>query len=461
MEELLIEKSENCVHVQYRDVLRDRNEFVQVVYSHWHYGGFWGYTITRALQVLSVGLVLGLLFVLAIFVDWPVLMIVTELTDAVHASAPNLSITIFLSMALLAWVGWVIKEVVCVYTMWRVHCVLLHIFTDVDLELDMMSWEDIVDQVSQFLGMQPQEFTTRMLRQKQFMTALARSDHLTVNCGSLRINMLSYPLVWALYVSFLPLLDDAPHVHDNSSVFSKRAVLLGILGLVLSPCVFVIVVVYYICRYGEHLRHQPGWMSSRHWSLYANLYLRKSEDTNHALRERLDAVEPVANKYCQTRYSTITFRCIEPLRDAMLQFAMFCFSMGTVLILALALFDDDVLVRQTLFGRALLWWLGILAGGIGVCRMLQRDTPEVHNPAMVLQEMASDLGIQAEFLRVNFSSLYEYRLLGFLWEMASVVLAPLFLLFVVRGRASNMLSFLHYNCVYVQGIGCVKKWVHQ
>lgn len=451
MEELLIERNESCVYVQYRDVLRERNEFVQVVYTHWHYGGFWGYIITRALQLLSVGLVLLLLALLALFVDWSALMNVTELTDAVHWSGRHNSLTIVLfSMALFAWLAWLVKEAMCAYTVWRVHCVLLHIFPE-DLK-DTKGWTEIVDDVSHFLHMQPQEFTTRLLRQKHFMTALVRSDHLMLEWGRVRVNMLSYPLVWALHVSFLPLLDDPPCVESNSksSVFSKRALLLGVLGLVLSPCVLVVVVVYYICRYGEHLRHQPGWVSSRHWSLYATLYLRHPEDTNHALRERLDAVAPMAEKYCQSKHSTIV--------AAALQFAAFCFSMGTVLILALALFDDDVLVRQTFFGRALLWWLGIMASGVGLCRVLQRNTPEVHQPVLLLQDIASQLrmGSGQELLRVHFSTFYEYRAIGFAWELASVVLAPLFLLFVVRGRAEAMLSFLHNRCEYVEGIGCVK-----
>lgn len=192
METLLIERPEPDLHLLYRDVLRDANAFSQLVYLYWHHGGFAGYAITRTLQVASVALVLGLLALLALFVDYSQLLAVQELTDAVHWTAPHGLTVALLVTAGAAWAAWAAHEAWAIRTMADVHAVLSEVCMGVPVR--QLAWGDVVAAVAPFLRMPNTEFTTRLLRHKQFMTALARGDHFMLDVGAVRVNMLSHPL---------------------------------------------------------------------------------------------------------------------------------------------------------------------------------------------------------------------------------------------------------------------------
>lgn len=451
MEELLLQRDAGA-EGRFRDVLTNRNALARRVYQHWRHGGFVGYACTHAALAASLALVLALLTLSTAAVDWARLTAVTELTDAVHWARPHPATLALLALMWAAWAAWGVLHAVEARHLWRVHCLVA---ADIlPRPVHHYTWDEVAAAVAGFLAISVPDFETHLLREHQFETALVRADFFMLDAGAGRVNMLSHALLWAFGFAAAPLLDGPPTDTDlKAAILARRCAVLGAVGLALAPVLLPVVVVYYACRYAAHLRHQPGFVSSRHWSLHATLFLRRYTDTPHALRARLAGAAAAAEQYCQGRHTTAA--------AAALQFAKFVCSTGVVLILALAAVDDDALTRQTLAGRALLWWLGMLAGGFGVCTLLQRDAPEAAQPAVLLHDLAVQLGAQTEYLRTHMGALYEYRALGFAWELASVVLAPLFLLTAVRARAPHMLAFLHGHAEYVYGAGCVWRHVHR
>jgi len=130
-----------------------------------------------------------------------------------------------------------------------------------------------------------------------------------------------------------------------------------------------------------------------------------------------------------------------------------------VLILGLALVDDDLLLHKTFLGRVLMWWLALAASGVAACRMMDPSDQSAgmrqHNVPQLVTELATHLQVHPEHVRCHMRSYYEHRVAGFLWELASVVLAPLLFLCMLRGRCDHIVAFVRAHSRVEFGMGRV------
>eukprot|EP00204_Picochlorum_oklahomense_P001958 CAMPEP_0118800670 /NCGR_PEP_ID=MMETSP1161-20130426/2480_1 /TAXON_ID=249345 /ORGANISM="Picochlorum oklahomensis, Strain CCMP2329" /LENGTH=355 /DNA_ID=CAMNT_0006728517 /DNA_START=255 /DNA_END=1322 /DNA_ORIENTATION=- len=144
-----------------------------------------------------------------------------------------------------------------------------------------------------------------------------------------------------------------------------------------------------------------------------------------------------------------------------------CYIAGSfaALLMALTLFEDDLLEVDFMSGKQTVWWLAVLGVVLAVFRPMVVDKSTTSfDPELALLELAAHthhyprhwsgkahtLDVQEEI-----EAMFRYRAAIFLEELASVILTPILLWRVLPTSASEIVAFLQSNTTYVPGLGDV------
>lgn len=424
------------------------DDWLRWMYQYYCARGWRPGVLAQITQVVIMALVVGFFFVLACAVDYRALARVDDLADALRWSVPHIAVVAMLLAATGAVAARVVMAVYTVRAYLAVR-VLLRRVPIADHELAALPWHAVLERVFPFYGeLQGHDtaltipaMAARLLRHDHFFMLMARQTSL---CDWGGHSLISRPFLWGFALVIRPLLEQPLDV--PAGVLRARSRVVGLLGLVCAPVTVVLVAIYYACRYGDHIHKRPNFLGSRHWSLHAQWLCRAWHEPMHATRARLAATCADAQRYMDAARSQ--------LWDAPVQLGLFVCSSAVVAILALALLDDDAL-SKTLWGRLVVWWLGVAGAGVALFRALEVGDPTHVNAPKVLNEVATATTLRANDLAANFGAYFEYRVVGFVWEVANVVLTPLFLLFVLPARVDNLLDFIKHNAVKEYGLGWV------
>lgn len=226
----------------------------------------------------------------------------------------------------------------------------------------------------------------------------------------------------------------------------KSFVIVGLLGLLLSPFIFLILITYFILRYGEELRNKPNSLGFQAWSRYAHWKFREFNEFPHDLEDRLNmAVSPATSYVNQfTSYKIILLA----------RFSLFLCGSIVVSILLSSFFVPSILENDIFLNRNGLWWLAVCGSILAICRAFIPDDDFVFQPEHYFDQVSS----QTHYLPPNwqencrspavlseFNSLFEYRLYTILLECFSILFVPLIFLFSLPGCAEEAVLFMYEN----------------
>ncbi|KAK3109387.1 autophagy protein atg9, partial [Teratosphaeriaceae sp. CCFEE 6253] len=133
-------------------------------------------------------------------------------------------------------------------------------------------------------------------------------------------------------------------------------------------------------------------------------------------------------------------------------------------VLALAtLFDPELFLGfEVTPGRTAVFWLTIMVGVFGVAQGSLPDDDEVHDPVLHLKAVLYFTHyipnhwkdrLHSTEVRSEFSALYQMKVLIFVEEILSLIVAPWILLRNAGQRSERIVDFFREQTVHVDGIG--------
>eukprot|EP01087_Luapelamoeba_hula_P009645 TRINITY_DN250_c0_g3_i2.p1 TRINITY_DN250_c0_g3~~TRINITY_DN250_c0_g3_i2.p1 ORF type:complete len:488 (+),score=30.80 TRINITY_DN250_c0_g3_i2:521-1984(+) len=256
------------------------------------------------------------------------------------------------------------------------------------------------------------------------------------------------------------LSPDVLHPDKKEAVAARlrwRFRALGVLSLIFCPFVLAFLLLYLFFRYGEEIKNRPSnTLGSRQWSPLAKWKFREFNELPHAFEARMTGSEDVAEHYV-TQFQSHVLTILARLGSFVLG------SIVAVLIVA-AIVDDDILTTSHIFHKSLLWYLGMFGTGLALLRGLIPKEGEVVNPKLNLDAVVTHthykpdnwVGEEGTWkVLAEFCELYEYKALVFLRELASILLAPLILIFSLGSYQvpRDIVDFFQNATTNVEGIG--------
>ncbi|KAF9618257.1 hypothetical protein IFM89_000892 [Coptis chinensis] len=242
---------------------------------------------------------------------------------------------------------------------------------------------------------------------------------------------------------------------SNPSLLKKRLMAVGLGMLLLSPFIFIFMLVYLFLRHAEQFYNHPSTASSRRWSNLSKWMFREFNEVDHLFKHRINSSIPHASDYLKQFPS--------PIVTIIAKFITFV-SGGFAAILIIIAFLEESLLEGQIYGRNLLWYAAVFGTVTAISRAVVTDELQVLDPEGAMSLVVRHTHYMpkrwrcnenSDVIRADFETLFQYTGMMLLEEMASILLTPYLLLFVVPTRVGDILQFISDFTVDVEGVGHV------
>lgn len=381
--------------------------------------------------------------------------------------------------------------------LFRMHDFFHHVLGISDDDIQTVSWVRVVEglvgiqnaniataapssQAKKYLNnqtdyRQPQQKLTaetianRLMRQANYLVALYNKDILdfTLPIPFLGTRQFySKSLEWALDVtltnfifteqgSIRPFCLEVKHRSELIDALRVRLRFAAVISVVVAPFNILRFCIIFFFRYYTEFTKNPSKASARTFTPFAEWKIREFNELDHLFTKRLRQAYPFANDYLK-----------QFPKDKMDQFCRFiAFVSGAVAaVLALAtLFDPELFLGfEVTPGRTAVFWLTLTGIIFGIANGALPDESEVYDPVMHLREVLLYTHympahwknrLHSNEVRSEFSAMYQMKVLIFIDEILSLIVAPIILWRNAETRCERIVDFFREQTVHVEGIG--------
>ncbi|CZT14102.1 related to Autophagy-related protein 9 [Ramularia collo-cygni] len=227
-------------------------------------------------------------------------------------------------------------------------------------------------------------------------------------------------------------------------------------SVVLSPFNIIRFCLLYFLRYYTEFTRNPSKASARSFTPFAEWKMRQLNELQHLFDRRLKQAYPFANDYLKQFPKDKT--------DQICRFVAFISgSFAAVLTLATLLDSELFLGFEVTPGRTVVFWLTVMGVIFGIAHGSLPDENETHDPIIHLRDvlyfthyMPSHWKdrLHSNEVKAEFSAMYQMKVLIFVEEMLSLVVAPFILWRNSEARqCERLIDFFREQTVHVEGIG--------
>ncbi|KAJ8899506.1 hypothetical protein K2173_018480 [Erythroxylum novogranatense] len=480
--------------------------FFERLYNYYCEKGLWCILIKWVVELLSVAFIICFSGFLLLYVDWNGLRNAKCGMDAVesgvkpcdlvnealhqHPLIPmtfsKVLILIYLVLSFLVWIFHFLRFFVQLKGIIGVRQFYYNSLHVTDNEIQTMGWPTILEKVVQLQSLQhlcvvkdlsAHDVVMRLMRKENYLIGMINKGVLafpipswfpeagpTVKIGSNRSHhrlILTKTLEWTLNWLILQPMFDSKHFCLKRDFISNRGALkfwfnvAGIFSIFLTPLVFTFMLFSRFLRHAEQFYNHPSTASSRRWSNLSRWILREFNEVEHLFKHRIDSCAVHASDYLKQFPS--------PIISIIAKFISFV-SGGFAAILIIIAFLEESLLEGHIFGRNLFWYAAVFGTITAVSRAAVADEVLVLDPERAMSMVVQHTHYMpkhwrgkenTETVRMEFEILFQYTGRMLLEEMASVLLTPYLLMFVVPKRLDDILKFISDFTVDVEGVGSV------
>ncbi|KAJ8325595.1 autophagy protein atg9 [Batrachochytrium dendrobatidis] len=351
-----------------------------------------------------------------------------------------------------------------------------------DDKLQNTLWSDVVDRIIQtrdlygrsnptavLRKLDAHDIANRILRKDNYIIAMINKNVLNLSVplfGKRQImsKLIEWNLQWCI---FELVFDSKGQIRKEYLRESQRSRLIermqkqfrkmAILNLLLSPFLLIFLVIYSLFKYAEEYQRNSSALSARQYSPFAMWKFREFNELPHLLRTRLFRSTESANTYIRQfpHY---------PLVIVVKFISFVSGSLGAIL-LALTLFEEEMQQGFEISpGRSAFFYIGLCGTIMAISRSIVPPETEVYDPEQWMREVAAETHYLPDTwrshahtsqVRSEFCELYDYKLVLWMFELLSVLVAPFVLYYSLPGCAGEIVDFFRAFTIKSDRLGYV------
>lgn len=475
------------------------DKFLTNVYNYFYGKGFYCIFFAKALNLITLLWIISLTTFLLTSINYKTLFETYNLSESVSYQGMHPFLVMCLIIVGVFWT-WQFLQFL---SETKENIEIQHFFNKQlhisESELQTIQWHEVVQRLSKVprllaieSHLSPLDIANRIMRKENYLISLINKEILNLEIpfplsvplqyiiqrdfanmnGRNTISIVTKTLEWGLsFTIFSYVFDSKQGVNKNildplkteqlAIGLRKRFVVMGFIGLILSPFVFIFLLIYFLFKYGEEIRSRPGSFMARQWAPLAKWKFRELNELPHVFQKRLNKSYNIAEKYVQSfNFNLVTIFA---------RFVSFVVGSVVVLFILIGIYDDDILFKlEVTQGKTALWYIGVGGTIIAVCRSLIPDeNSAVDEPTDIMDDLVQYTHYMPKSWRGKahttktlneFTQLFQYKLVVFVLELLSVFFAPLILIFSLPNSAEQIIQFFRDFTTHEPGVGDICKF---
>lgn len=478
------------------------------IYNYWRYKGFTPIVLNRVLTLLSITFIGILMFILTLCIDYSLLIHATNSSEIINLSAlihpPRVDyeyriwFLVFFSVFIIFWIIKLIDTVKDIIHMRNIREYLD--WLDIDEEnIQNLTWDDVLDKIveNQRSSLTSDEPLTHLqvvnliMYEDNYLLAMIDKQLLNVslsNCKESRnkLRCLTKVVLWSLRMTIFKFIfnnpggmirdEFSPQNKRNTEVLDKlanklsiRFRIFAIVFLILSPFILTWLLIYFIFKYGEQLKNDPGAsLGVKSWSVNSRLIFRGYNELPHILHERLSQ----AYTECESYISCFRYRIL----DLLAKFTSFILGSLVIVFILVGIYDEQLLLNINILGKSILVWLSVLVPLLAGIRKSIQSENFTYDPNKYLAKLVSYTHYCPEYwtkeiyrngnkledvLRGTETEVYEevkgyfpYKIKMWLDEAISLITVPILFLFVLPSQSKAIIKFFSDHTTEIGSYRC-------
>ncbi|KAF9566358.1 APG9-domain-containing protein [Agrocybe pediades] len=481
--------------------------FLQEVYTYYEGKGIYSIALSRGLNLLTVGFVIGFSTFLLGCIDYSSLRrhSHSQLSDIIvpHCVSRFSGFTLLFFILFTAFYVWqIISYALGVRRLVDMYNFYTYLLKIPDADIQTIAWSEVVRRIGAIREENPltalsskkdstsddtatakldaHDIANRIMRQENYLIALFNKELLDLRVPLPDMlkrfiveeqgkgKLLTQALEWNLRFCLMEyLFDEHGRVRKiflkakNRSILieglRRRFIFMGILNAIFAPFIVLYFLMYSFFRYFEQYHKDPSAIGGRRYTLFAQWKFREFNELPHIFTRRLDESYPIANMYIgqfPNEKITLVMRFV----------AFIAGSFAAVLVLATVLDPELFLNFEITQHRTVLFYLGVFTAILTVARGMIPEDNRVFDPELLMSEVVNYTHympdswkgeLHSKKVHQEFGELFSMKVLIFAQEIISVILTPFVLWFSLPNCAPAIIDFFREFTVHVDGRGYV------
>lgn len=445
------------------------DKFYNDMYEYYSKGGFWTIIMSDITEIFS--LIFGIIFILFVFIllDWDKLLDCElhncgELYTYIKPSISNVFYMMIFILSICFTIG---KIFLFFYNLPSLRFITNFYENNLKItssELQTMSWTKVINEMgkNQKINLSILNITNRILRKENYYIALIDKDIIGIS-NIFYTRQLDINLRHIILSNIESNLDERHEYENRITVKSlkKKFILYGILNLLLSLFIFVYLLLYFIATNIDEWYTNKN-IGTRKYSLFYEWKFREYNELKHFFKKRL-------NKSIRYSYEYIK-QFPSPVLDVICKFFAFISGSFICFFLVLSLLNENVLLYVHIHSRALIFYAGIF-GAISatVRKFIKSPEDTVYDPNKVMSRIYTYTHFIPDHwnnrcnsykIRDEFLGIFPYTIILYFYELFSVILTPLILIFIMPRKCKDIVLFLRTKSVDIENVGRICSYAH-
>ncbi len=474
---------------------RNLDAFLQEVYQYYVEHGIWSILLSRAISLLTELFLFSFGMFLTTCIDYSKVPGSKATSDIMvpkcmqNASwIKNAALFFFL----IYWFMQLSSHIRDIRRLFEMQRFFLHVLGINDTDIQTVSWRRVVQglvkvqnanvatapptKARHYTGytrpqqrINPETIANRLMRKDNFYVALYNKDILDFTLplplfGNRQFY--SKSLEWCIdfcltnFVfdergSIRPFCLDVKNRAALVKTLRDRLQFAALTSVLLAPFNILRFCTTYFFRYYTEFTRNPSRISARSFTPFAEWKIREFNELEHLFQRRLRQAMPFANEYLK--------QFPKNKQDQTARFIALVSGAIAAVLGMFSVWDSELFLGfEVTPGRTALFWLTVFVGIFGLAHGALPDENEVHDPVLHLREVlmfthympAHWKGrLHSNEVREEFSAMYQMKILIFVEEVLSLIVAPWILLRNANSRCERLIDFFREQTVHVEGVG--------
>ncbi|KAJ3056688.1 autophagy protein atg9 [Rhizophlyctis rosea] len=470
--------------LRYWEGVDNLDEFLVRVFAFFEGKGFYCILLARLTNLLILAFIVGFSTFLFACIDYSIIHKSKMLEDVLRPQClrkihglPSA----FLITFSIWWTWQFLRLLMDIPQLLQMYRFYFHVLEVPDAKMQTLDWRDVVSGLVRakdlpdlrsrpgFETLDAHNIANRIMRKENYMIAIFNKDVLDLTVPwVVKRQMLTQIMEWNLSFCILSyVFNERGHVRKRFlkevnrtrliNGLKQRFILMGILNLICAPFLFILLIMYFFFRYAEEFHKNPSSLGSRQYTPFARRKFREFNELPHLFNHRLNRSYEKALEYMAQ------FPAEKLIIVA--RFVAFISGSFAAVLLILTLVNDELLHGFEITpGRSAFFYIGIFGTVMAVARGMVPGENDVFEPERCMREVVEDTHylpeewkgkLHTDEVRADFNALFDYKVLLFLYEVLSLVLAPMILMKSLPARAETIVDFFREFTVHVDSLGYV------